>query len=181
MTHNVEAIYDYNFKPSDEFLLDTNIWLLVYAPQRPKDNRVAVYSQALSRIIAAQSLIYIDILVVSEFINAYARLKWQLWKLELGADLNFKQFRNSKDFKPVAQDISADVKRVLRLCRRVDDSFESLEIDSLIDEYAAGVFDFNDQILTTLCKRKGLKLVTDDSDFKGQGIPVVTANKRLLG
>lgn len=176
MTHNAEAIASYNFKPSDEFLLDTNIWLLVYAPHSPKDKRVAVYSQALSGIIAAQSRIYIDILIVSEFINAYARLKWRLTSCS-----DFKQFRNSKDFKPVAQDIAADVKRVLQHCRRVDDNFESLEIDSLIDEYATGIFDFNDQILTTLCKKKGLKLVTDDGDFKGQGIPVVTANKRLLG
>lgn len=176
MTHNAEAIACYDFKPSDEFLLDTNIWLLVYAPHGPKDNRVAVYSQALSRIIAAQSRIYIDILIVSEFINTYARLKWKLMSC-----LDFKQFRNSKDFEPVAQDIAADVKRVLQHCRRVDDNFESLEIDSLIDEYATGFSDFNDQILTTLCKRKGLTLVTDDGDFKGQGIPVVTANKRLLG
>jgi len=176
MTYHAEAIASYDFKPSDELLLDTNIWLLVYAPHGPKDSRVAVYSQALSRIITAQSRIYIDILIVSEFINAYARLKWKLASCP-----DFKQFRNSKAFKPVAQDIAADVKRVLQHCRRVDDNFESLEIDSLIDEYAAGSFDFNDQILTTLCKRKGLKLVTDDGDFKGQGIPVVTANKRLLG
>ena len=27
---------------------------------------------------------------------------------------------------------------------------------------------------------KGLKLVTDDGDFKGQGIPILTANNRLL-
>jgi predicted nucleic acid-binding protein len=50
----------------------------------------------------------------------------------------------------------------------------------LVDEYAAGDSDFNDQVLTALCKKKGLKMVTDDVDFKGRGIPVITANKRLL-
>ena len=176
MTRKAEAITRYDFKPSDELLLDANIWLLVYGPQKPGDRRVAVYSQALAKILAAKSRIYIDVLIVSEFINSYARLKWKL----LSPPLEFKAFRKSSVFKPVAQDIAADVKRVLQHCTRVENGFESLAIDNLIDEYAVGDSDFNDQILTTLCKRKGLKLVTDDSDFKGQEILVITDNRRLL-
>lgn len=180
MTHSAEEITRYEFQPSDELLLDTNVWMLVYGPQGSVGGRAAVYSQALANIFAAQSRIYIDVLIVSEFINTYARLKWNLWKTQSASSTDFKKFRKSGDFKPIAQDIAADVKRVLKHCTRVDSGFESLAIDALIDEYAAGDSDFNDQILTTLCKRSGLKLVTDDGDFKGQGIPVITANKRLL-
>lgn len=177
MSHKAEAITGYDFKPNDELLLDTNIWLLVYGPQKPGDSRVAVYSQALAKILAAQSRIYIDVLVVSEFINTLARSKW---KLSAPHIKEFKAFRKSPDFKPIAQDIAADIKLVLQHCTRLESGFESLVIDTLINEYAAGDSDFNDQILTTLCRSKGLKLVTDDGDFKGQGISVVTANKRLL-
>lgn len=180
MTHKAEAVASYNFNPTDKLLLDTNIWLLVYGPQKPGDNRVAVYSQALSKILVAQSRIYIDVLIVSEFINTYARLKWNLWKAQSASSTDFKKFRKSGDFKPIAQDIAADVKRVLKHCTRVDSCFESFAIDALIDEFAAGDSDFNDQILATLCKKDGLKLVTDDGDFKDQGIPVITANKWLL-
>jgi predicted nucleic acid-binding protein len=127
-------------------------------------------------MLTAQSRIYIDVLIVSEFMNTYARLKWKL----LSPSSKFKQFRKSKYFKPVAQDIAADAKRVLQHCTRVEDGFESLAIESLMDEYAAGNSDFNDQILATLCKKQGLKLVTDDGDFRGREIPVITANKRLL-
>jgi predicted nucleic acid-binding protein len=176
MTHRVEEISRYRFKPSDELLVDTNIWLLVYAPQKPGDSRVAVYSDAFYKILAAQSQIYIDVLIVSEFITQYARLKHQL----LAPKLKFKDFRRSQDFKSVAQDIASDVKRILKHCAWMENSFESLAIDALIDEYAIGESDFNDQIIITLCKSKGLKLVTDDGDFKNCGIPVVTANKRLL-
>lgn len=177
MTHRAKEITRYEFQPSDELLLDTNVWMLVYGPQSPGNHRVAVYSQALAKILAAQSRIHIDVLIVSEFINTYARLKWKLLST---SSTDFKQFRKSVDFKPVAQDIAADVKRVLQHCTRVASGFESLVIETLIDEYAAGNSDFNDQVLTTLCKRTGLKLVTDDGDFKGLGIPVITANKRLL-
>lgn len=177
MRHRAEDITRYSFNQSDKLLLDTNVWMFVYGPQKPGDSRVAIYSQALAKILAAQSLIHIDVLIVSEFINAYARLKWKLLST---SSTDFKQFRKSGGFKPVAQDIAADVKRVLQHCTRVASGFESLAIETLIDEYAAGNSDFNDQVLTTLCKRTGLKLVTDDGDFKGRGIPVITANKRLL-
>lgn len=180
MAHKAEAVASYNFNPSDKLLLDTNIWLLVYGPQKPGDNRVAVYSQALSKILSAQSRIYIDVLIVSEFINTYARLKWNLWKTQSASTNDFKQFRKSGDFKHIAQDIAADVKRVLKHCTRIENGFDSLAIDALIDEYAAGDSDFNDQMLATLCKNEGLKLVTDDGDFKSQGVAVITANKKLL-
>jgi len=177
MANNVLAVASYNFKPEDELFVDTNVWLFIYGPQKPRDTRVAAYSHALARILAAQSRIYIDVLIVSEFINTYARLKWNV----LGKPhTDFKRFRKSAEFKPIAQDIAADVKRVLKQCDRLENGFELLDIDGLIGEYAAGDSDFNDQVIAALCKRKGLKLVTDDGDFGAHGVPVVTANKRLL-
>jgi len=179
MTHRAAEISVYDFKSSDALLLDANIWLFVYGPQKPNDSRVTIYSTALRKILAAKSCIYIDVLIVSEFINAYARIKWKLLR-DSSKTGNFKQFRRSNDFKPIAQDIAADIKCVLKHCTRVESGFESLSIDTLVAEYAAGDSDFNDQILTALCKKKGLKMVTDDGDFRGQGIPTITANKRLL-
>lgn len=178
MTNNALSLASYDFKPDDELFLDTNVWLMVYGPQKPGDARVAAYSQALAKILAAQSLIHIDVLIVSEFINAYARLKWKLVAPHIN---QFKVFRKSPKFKSVAQDIAADVKRVLKHCSRIESGFEALDIDVLINGYGAGGSDFNDQVIAELCKKKGLTLVTDDGDFGGQGIPVVTANTRLLG
>lgn len=176
MTHEAEAIAGYAFKSSDELLLDTNIWLYVFGPQKPHDRKAEVYSKAFAKILAAKSRIYIDVLIVSEFINAYARLKWKI----LSPSSKFKQFRKSGSFKPVARDIAADVKRVLEHCIRIETGFDSLAIYELIEEYAKGDSDINDQVLAALCKRKGLKLVTNDGDFNSQEIPVLTANQRLL-
>lgn len=180
MTHKAEEISTYDFKSSEALLLDANIWLFVYGPQKPNDKRVIVYSEALKNILAVKSCIYIDVLIVSEFVNRYARIKWMNHLQGSSKTGNFKQFRKSRDFTPVARDIAADIKLVLQHCTRVESGFESLAIDTLVDEYAAGDSDFNDQVLTALCKKKGLKMVTDDADFKGQGIFIITANKRLL-
>ncbi|MDN5872967.1 MAG: PIN domain-containing protein [Sinobacteraceae bacterium] len=177
MANKTISVENYNFTPKDELLLDTNIWLFVYCPQKPGNKKVATYSRALANVLAANSRIYIDVLIVSEFINAYARLKWNVMGKPHG---DFKRFRKSQDFKPIAQDIANDIKRVLNHCSRVENGFETLDIDGLIAEYAGGDSDFNDQVIAALCQRKDLKLVTDDGDFRGQGIPVVTANQRLL-
>lgn len=177
MTYKAAAITTYHFSASDELLLDANIWLLIYGPQQPGDRRVATYSGAFHRMLAAQSRIYIDVLIVSEFINAYARSKWRLLA---PSSTDFKQFRQSGAFKPIAQDVAADMKRVLQHCTRVADGFELLTIEPLLNEYALGESDFNDQILIDLCRRQGLKMVTDDSDFKGQDISLITRNQRLL-
>lgn len=177
MVNRALAVDSYKFTENDELLLDTNIWLFVYGPQRPDDRRVGAYSQALAKILNARCKIYIDILIVSEFINTYARIKWSMLDKP---HKDFKKFRKSSDFKPIAKDIAADIKKVLKLCLQIENGSETLAINELITEYAMGDSDFNDQVITTLCRKKGLKLVTDDSDFRGQGILVMTANKRLL-
>ena len=175
--HKAEDITQYEFNSTDQLLLDTNVWLFLYGPQTPRNHQVDTYSQAYGKILAARSRIYIDVLIISEFINAYARIKW---KSSNNSSTKFKRFRNSKDFKAIAKDIAGDAERVLQYCTRVESGFDSVKIDSLIEEYGAGSSDFNDQILTTICRKKRLKLVTDDGDFRDCGITIITANQRLL-
>jgi len=180
MPSNAQDINSYAFSNSDRLLLDANVWMFVHGPNRPGDNRVAVYSGALAKILAANSTIHTDVLIISEFINRYARLRHGILQSTAGAPADFKRFRNSADFKAVAQDIADAVRRVLKNCTRIESDFESVDIASLIDEYEKGRSDFNDQMLTELCKSRGLTLVTDDGDFKGLGLSLITANNKLL-
>ena len=177
MDDKAVEVSGYRFTPQDRLFLDTNIWFYLYGPQKPRTSWVDIYSQAFDRILNAKSRIYIDVLAVSEFINVYARLKW---KLVASHYREFKDFRSSADFKPIAQDIVADVKHVLKHCSRIESGFSTLEIDDLLADYAAGNSDFNDQVITELCRSNGLTLMTNDGDFRSQGIPVLTANSRLL-
>ena len=178
MKLDATRVENYKFEPGDEFFLDANIWLYIYGPQKPVDWRVETYSWTLGRILEARCRIFIDVLVVSEFINTYARKKWRL----VAPDIKyFKQFRKSSAFNPVAEEIVDNVKRVLNHCSRIESGFEVLGIIDLLDDYAKGHSDFNDQVITDICKQKELQLITHDGDFRGQGIPILTANKYLLG
>ncbi len=177
MTHKATAVKQHNFTSKDKLFLDANIWFYVFGPHRPGDPKAETYSDVFNCILNAQCQIYIDVLVVSEFINAYARRKWRLISPHL---YPFKAFRNSPAFKPVAQDIAAEVKQIMKHCSRIESSFAMLDITSLINDYATGDFDFNDQVITEICKSNGLTLITNDSDFKTQEIPILTANSNLL-
>lgn len=171
------AVKDHEFSRKDKLFLDTNIWLYLYGPQRRKAKVIDAYSRMLKRILDAGSKIYIDVLVVSEFINTCARLKWQL---ATKREMRFKAFRNTPSFKSVAKSVSIDVGRVMTHCLRLESGFASMDANELLNEFIDGKCDFNDQVIIRLCKREELTLVTHDADFRGAGIPILTANHRLL-
>jgi predicted nucleic acid-binding protein len=177
MKHEATEVRHYNFTSQDRLFLDANIWLYLDGPQKSKSHWRTTYSKVFSRILNACSQIYIDVLIVSEFINRYTRVRWGVVAPGLNS---FKDFRNSPDFKPIAKDITADVKRILKHCSPIESGFAAMEIDDLLDAYALGNSDFNDQVITELCKTNGLTLITNDSDFRSREIPVLTANKSLL-
>ncbi|KTD49846.1 MULTISPECIES: PIN domain-containing protein [Legionella] len=180
---NVQNIDNYNFKPSDNVILDTNIWLYNNGPQPPNEPYVGIYSRALFKILNAKCQIFIDALILSEFINRYSRIKY---RLHLDAhqlkekDLSFKDFRKTSDFTTIASDIGSDVRKILRFCKCIESGFELLDINQVMSEFEQGNTDFNDQILSELCKNKGITFVTHDSDFCNSHIHILTANTKLL-
>ena len=180
MRSSAEDISAYVFQPTDELLLDANVWFFVYGPHRPGSRKAATYSAAFAKILKAECPIYVDVLIVSEFVNRYARLKHNILQRSSNVPSDFKQFRKSTAFKPIARDIAADARRILKHCARIESGFDVLDINALVDEYEQGDSDFNDQVLGELCKTRGLKLVTDDVDFQDRGLTIVTANRRLL-
>ena len=180
MRNDARRVERYVFAAADTLLFDTNIWLLIYGPQgNPSDYRTRIYSAALAKVLKVKSHIYLDVLILSEFINRYARLRYDILR-PTGWPKEFKSFRKSAAFKSIAKDIAADAQRVVRQCERTESGFETVDIGALLAEYESGDADFNDQILVELCKAKGLTLVTHDADFKDRGLTLLTANPRLL-
>ena len=177
MTYKASDVRYYNFTPQDKLFLDANIWLYLYGPPKRRSYWRSIYASVFNRILRAKSRIHIDVLVVSEFINAYARLEWQFVARHFNS---FKNFRSSSYFKPVAEDIAADIELVLSYCSKIESSFIALPMNALLADYVTGNLDFNDQVITEVCKSNRFTLITNDGDFKTQEIPILTANSRLL-
>ena len=180
MSINVYKIQDYGFKQGEKIFFDTNIWFYILFPNENKA-KSTTYSDEFKRILETKCNIYVDVLVVSEFINAYARRKWRIVAPKFD---NFKDFRNSSEFQPIAEEIIGCVKSIMKNGKRVTSQFELLNensLDNLLDNYSLGKTDFNDQVISEICKREGMKLVTDDSDFRNAAnLTIITANTSML-
>ena len=172
---SIEAVKDFSFKPTDNLFFDANVWIHVFFSDVFKLEE-EVYSAALKRILAARSTVYIDALVISEIVNVHARYRFNNQR----STKKFKTFRQSVAFRPVAAEITLRVKRILSYCTPIESGFSSLCLESLLDIYAQGGVDFNDQIFVEICRTNGYLFVTHDSDFADTDISVLTANRKLL-
>ena len=180
MAAEVHPIKGYSFSGTEALLFDANIWLALYHPAGADRRQVAIYSRAFKRILKAGSSIFLDVLVLSEFINRCARLAHRRDRPR-ESPRDFKRYRDSAEFAPVARDIANTSRRILGYCTRTESCFESVDAVALLSDYETARPDFNDLILAEVCKAKGLTLVTHDADFRRSPIRVLTANTKLLG
>lgn len=180
MREMIHPIDGYTFTASDKLLLDANVWLFLYSPQyRPTDRRAKAYSAPLKGMLAARCAIFIDAIVLSEFVNVLARLAYNSMH-DRNRPSDFKAFRNSSSFKPIAKSIADSCRRVLEIAKPIESGFTSLDAADLFRQYESSRSDLNDLLLAHLCRTQALTLVTDDADFAGSGLAILTANAKLL-
>jgi predicted nucleic acid-binding protein len=167
----------HQFSKSDAILVDANIWLYLNGPASTSARWANTYSSVFSRILSAGSFLFMDVLVLSEFINRFARLEMRRLQPH---QRDFKAFRGSTDFPPVARSIESQVNQILMVCRPVDHPFSEWKLSDLLNDFGSGTVDWNDQLITENCRKHGLAILTNDGDFTEGGISVFTANNRLL-
>jgi len=171
-------IHNYTFNEDERLFFDANVWIYIYGPLIDKKSEYLseIYSKAL------EGLLFVDALVLSEFINTYARLEYTQRFTNIYQ--TFKKFRQSSDFKSVAEDIANNAKRILKLCQLCDLEFSTVNLMDTLSEYAQGKADYNDQLIAEICIDNDFTLVTHDADFlqlkKSNQLIILTANKRLL-
>jgi len=180
MRSTVFPVDQYQYSGKESLLFDANVWLFIFGPQySPRDPKVTGYSVGLKKILAAKASVFIDVLILSEFINAWARFTYNTIPTHQ-KPATFKAFRESPSFQTVAQQIASVTRKILGLCTRTESGFDTLNMHSLLTDYETGKRDFNDQVLEDLCSRRGFNLVTDDADFEGANLTLFTANPKLL-
>ena len=181
MKNKAYEISNYKFNAQENLLFDANIWLDIYGPQgNPTSHRAQVYSRALGNALKAGCSLYMDVLILSEFVNRFARLEYGFLQSRGTAPRDFKSFRNTPDFVPIAEHIANNLRRILQNCKRTESGFSTIHIQNMLSEYKQGGQDVNDQILIALCKAQGFIFVTHDADFKDRGLTILSANRRLL-
>ena len=70
---------------------------------------------------------------------------------------------------------------ILDDCHYVGVNTRAMRISEVLDECHSGQMDFSDIVLREHCLREGFSLMTDDLDYLGCGLDLITANPRMLG
>jgi predicted nucleic acid-binding protein len=175
----------HKFAATDKVLIDANIWIYIHGPASlPGERIVQQYAAVLTKLLIAKCQPVLDVLVLGEFINRYARIEYERHDPPnpTGKRVyrNFKDFRDSPAFPPVAKDIADQCRPLVNACRRIDHNFSDWNVTAILDDFSTGAFDCTDLFLVESCRKHGLSLLTNDKDFTEGGITVLTTNPTLL-
>lgn len=172
--NSIIDIRSYDFHAQDRLLLDTNVWLHIYADKTNPSPTTKIYSQAFERMLQVTSKLFINAIIFTEFVSNYVRLR------NLKETKKFKEFRNSKNFVEIAKEATKNAYDILQHCQRINDNFSTMNTEKLLTNFSQSHSDIKDQFILETCNKHQLTLVTDDGDFKNVTFKVLTANQNLL-
>lgn len=179
MNNKAYDLASYSFASGEQILVDTNIWLYLFpAPGNPQQPFAHQYSTAFSRLVSAKAKPVLDPMVLSEYLNRYCRIEWEgNFKSQYQT---FKRFRQSADFRAVVSSAHTFASKILSFCQIHSIPANELDLNQALTDFKSGQVDFNDALLVDVCKKRNMKLMTNDADFQHGGIEVLTTNPRLL-
>lgn len=179
MKNKARDLSTYAFSKGEALLLDTNVWLYLFpAPSDRPSSFARSYSAAFKRMLTEKTLLALDALVLSEYLNRYCRIEWAaLYKAK---HPDFKKFRQSSDFASISMGAAVFSQKILQFCSRHDHPFASCNVTQVIADFESGTQDLNDGLLVETCRHYGWKFVTNDGDVTIGGIEVLTTNPKLL-
>lgn len=171
---SVLDIKSYSPNKTDQFFIDANILFYLYCPlgDYPK-NIIDEYSVFIKKVINSGSKIFISSLVLSEFINRFGRLEFELWKSTIGnprKDYN-RDFKKSNEFKTCMRLVKKIIqKQILSYITLIDDEISNLNISAILSDIDK--IDFNDRYYIALAILKNLKIITHDKGISKFPCPV---------
>lgn len=160
-------VEDYKVGSFDKFFFDTNIWLLVMgAISGAQMAKQRIYSRLLKDINTVRATIYLNSMVLSEYVNRELRLGFKLWKdeqwREYGSPDFKRDYRTTQHFKDTQASVYAEALGIIATTIRKPDDFHLLDMAKVMKP---SLIDFNDECILDFCARNGLILVTEDADM----------------
>ena len=160
--------------PTDSYFFDTNVWMYIFAPlANAKKIKQRGYSAFLGEIISRKATIWINSLVVAEYVNAVLRLEFKQWmKQHQYHNADFKHdFKPTVEYQSALEAIKLQVADIMKITKKRSDDFHIIDIDRILTSMGS-VLDYGDSIFVDTCTNNQLILVTDDSDIVGLDLPI---------
>lgn len=168
---------EYGFRQGECILIDTNVWVMLFAPpsrpQRWTDN----YLAGVDRMLESKAQLIVTPIIVGEYINLYCEIE----RRAKAPHSTRKAFRNSGGFCRVQENVTDNVSQILQYSRYVDSPFPCQDMLRILEDFKTYPSDLNDLILVDNCRHNNWILYSDDSDFRRYryDIDIVTCNPRL--
>lgn len=166
------------------YFFDTNVWMFVINP--PPDPIVdgqpyldffdAIINLADNDRCKRKPKIYVNVLVITEVVNALLRAHLKARNDSSADEINFKTYRATQHYEANLRSIKDD----FAIYRRYLLEDTPLDVHGL--DLLQGMptnADYNDFIYATIAKEKSLIVVTHDRDYQDTGVDIITANTRI--
>lgn len=162
---NTISINSYNYSADDKFIVDTNVWLYLFSPFNSGGDYG--YSDFFANALDSSSTLYINDLIVSEYINRLCRLGYDDYVRK--NNKNKKYFHYKGHYRPTSEfentyalALQSVQEEILPITTYLPSDAEILT-QSMSDVHAR---DFNDDILIKTAIKNDFGIVSHDKDFR---------------
>lgn len=155
-----------------KIFVDANILIYIFWPTGSyawESN----YSTVFGRLLRQQNELFVDFFVISEVVNRILRTEHQ----KLNPSISYKKFRNSSDGISALEDIYLIIKdEILTKFKIQGKSFDKNDIELMLH---VDSLDIIDKSIVAICKENNLVLLTNDADYLGSDIDILSSNPKL--
>ncbi|KZB62131.1 hypothetical protein AUP42_04015 [Thalassospira lucentensis] len=160
------------------YFFDTNVLIYLYGPFLDvRDPKYKFYVSVQDNILKNRGEIFVSPTVISEFVNTYLRLVFSLYNSTNNSALKFKDYRNTNDYIDNAQEVDGQINEILMISSLLCDIVSIDNIVKFCDRIHSNKSDMNDEMISFMCQKNGLVLITHDKDFIGCGVDILSNNK----
>lgn len=161
---------------NNDFIFDTNVWLSIYGLTTDISNpQTRIYSKFYKEVLTRNRKFFLLGTITSEYIHRSLKLRY-----ETDPTVNRKvKIHQQSNYGSWISQIADEVSYLLDDCIRLDDGFAQSNPEEMCRNCVGKTIDYNDLIISDVCKKNNITLVTDDKDFACENINIVTRNKKL--
>lgn len=177
---NRYALNQINSIPERRVFFDANVLIYLFWPSGfyRWEN---YYSSAFASLLRQQNELCVDFLVISEIVNRAHRIEYDKHLLQNNLskhDLAYKAYRDSIDGQTAFSDIYLIVnENILNLFTVIGRSFTKADIQNFL---TIEPLDFVDKAILSTCTENKCVLCTNDKDYGGADIDILTSNPAIL-
>jgi predicted nucleic acid-binding protein len=157
-------------------LVDANVVIYTFWPGKNTQKWMGYYRKMVLKMLGKGFRLAVDSHIISEVINVVLRKDWaELMRIhpELGY-AEFKEFRDSAEGQAAQARINDVVEnQIFPVVEVVERSYSKADMLQLL---VINRLDFVDRLLVLLCEEGGYALLTNDGDFIGSDIDILSNN-----